>query len=304
MVLMGHDEGGVTSYTGYATDYLRFGWEVDTMTGSIERGATAGPRQTGYTPLSRAKNGFAELDMPSFISQILAEYQDILVHQVERDVKSNALAAVKEEAHLLHSEAEERLRSMESDVQRRAQAVLGRAQESIFDMLREEMEDIFIELDARLQCLLDNADVSESAQQGAEEQEKQLDIPGEKDAVLERPRPLEVQTVVEASEQEACQQEVRLELLPPLDLRHLLGFYRGLSKTKDVRILRALGSLDKGVSLYIRPKEPASVTQLLRTIPGVQDVSEGTSRADVDMGNNQGANTGLNLRILLTVTGG
>ncbi|MCH8857866.1 MAG: CYTH domain-containing protein, partial [Proteobacteria bacterium] len=59
----------------------------------------------------------------------------ILVHQVERDVKDQALAAVKQEALALQYQAAERLHAMESQVQKSVQAVLDLAQERVFEMM-------------------------------------------------------------------------------------------------------------------------------------------------------------------------
>ena len=93
--------------------------------------------------------------------------------------------------------------------------------------------------------------------------------------------------------------DVRLDLPPPLDPRHLLGFYRGLSATHDLRILRAVGSLDKGVHLYIRPKELSTLEEILRTLPGVDEVTEGTEFASDELSLDGSAEVRMSLRISL-----
>ena len=274
------------------------------------------PRRTGYASAeSSVASSFTDLDLPGFIGQMLGQYQHLLVQQVERDIKRNALSAIKEESRHLQHQALERLRSMESEVQQRVQTVMDRAREGIFKMIRADMEDIFSELEASLQSLLNDARTEGPAEEWAEEQvdrpkgsaEEWAKEPGdrleEKDAAPPERQQLQEETNVEELQREAGHQEVHLELPPPLDLRPLLGFYRGLSETKDVRILRSLGSLDKGVSLYVRPKQPASLTQLLRTLPGVQDVRDGVSTVAVDPGSDPGAENDLTLRIMLTPMG-
>ncbi|MEE8158419.1 MAG: hypothetical protein V3T78_03510, partial [Dehalococcoidia bacterium] len=97
-------------------------------------------------------------------------------------------------------------------------------------------------------------------------------------------------------------QEVLLELPPPLDLRLLLGFYRGLSETKDVRILRTLGSLDKGISFQIRPTQREAITQLLRTLPGVGDVHLESPTEGVGVGKSGSTDDRPTVRVMLTAS--
>ncbi len=238
------------------------------------------------------KSSFTELDLPGFIGQILSQYESLLVRQVEKDIKSQALAGVKEEANRLHYQALERLRSMESKVQQGVQAVLDRARETIFEMVREEVESIFDQLGSRLEDVLAHAEVEADpivAEPSEQEGEAREDRPEEEEATAsEEPAQSEAEAAAEAK-LVANHQEVCLELPPPLDLKPLLGFYRGLSETRDVTVLRTLGSLDKGVSLFIRPTKPDSVSNLLRTLPGVQDVREATFPLDAEDGEGTGA---------------
>jgi hypothetical protein len=68
--------------------------------------------------------------------------------------------------------------------------------------------------------------------------------------------------------------------------------------------LRALGSLDKGVNLYIRPKELSAVTDLLRDLPGVDDVTEDAQHIEEeDDGGTGSTDTHLTLKISLTAAG-
>jgi hypothetical protein len=244
--------------------------------------------------------------VPDFISEILAQYKGLLVQHVET-VKNKAVAEVKEEALLMHSQAELRLRSMESEVQQGVQAVLDRAREAIFEMVRAEMGDIFEELESRLQALLDTGESEEPGDDlEADEDPAEGDLAFE--SLLEGTRESEGGEDQEAQpdhgEQDVSHADVRLDLPPPLDPRRLLGFYRGLSATKDIRILRALGSLDKGVNLYIRPKELSAVTDLLRDLPGVDDVTEDAQHIEEeDDGGTGSTDTHLTLKISLTAAG-
>ena len=284
-------------------------------TSGTERGTKLSARKNGHVTSHNSRKGdSSDADLPDFMTEILVQYKDLLVQHVET-VKNKAVSEVKEEALLLHSQAEMRLRSMESEVQQGVQAVLVRAREAIFEMVRTEMGDIFSDLEARLQALLDTGESSDSPAKGTEDQGDETD---ESDSAIqslldgaESSGALEDGTEEardsegrgEKQEQAASHADVRLELPPPLDPRHLLGFYRGLSSAKEVRILRALGSLDKGVDLYIRPREPSSVPELLRTLPGVQEVSESSSDGGGGHGSDNEPDGHRTLRILLTAAG-
>lgn len=252
------------------------------------------------------KSSFTELALPDFIGKILAQYQDLLVHEVERDIKGKALAAVKDEAHLLHNQARERLHLMESDVQQRVQDILDQAREGIFEMVQQETENVFNELETRLQSLLEDSEVDPASVLSGlahEWSEKPGDGFRKNGATVKGTRPLDGESEAEATKEGVYHQEAWLELPPPLDTRPLLEFYRGLSGMEEVRILRAVGSLDKGVSFYIRPKQLASVANLLRALPSVRDVRDETAIPERDMGNSEGADDHLTFRILLTSAG-
>lgn len=279
------------------------GWDMTTK--GDKQGTKSALDRNGHAPLDDRRIGVsADPEVPNFISEILAQYKDLLVQHVET-VKNKAVTEVKEEALLLHSQAELRLRSMESDVQQGVQAVLDRAREAIFEMVRAEMGDIFEEWESRLQALLDTGEAEEPEDDhGADEDRVEGDLA--LDSLLQSAGTSEGGEDQEAEpdngERDVSHADVRLDLPPPLDPRRLLGFYRGLSATKDIRILRALGSLDKGVNLYIRPKELSSVTDLLRELPGVDDVTEGPHIEEED-GGTAGADTQLTLKISLSAAG-
>ena len=277
------------------------------MTNESKGEVTPTPGQTENPP---ARSGMAhsltELDVPSLAGQFLSQYQNLLVH-LEEDTKRKALSSIKEEAHLIHHQALKRLRSMEAEIQERVQAVLDQARQGIFGMVREELEAIFETMEGNLQSLLHDEELGvglEGAESAEQQEEEHWDKPAELDETQIWPQPLEGEKPeAGAPEQERRHREVRLELLPPLDLRPLLEFYRGLSATKEVRILRALGSTDKGVSSYIRPRQPASVAELVRTLPGVQDVEDGSSTGGIDKADDSGADNRRTLRVLLTPPG-
>ena len=263
-------------------------------------------KRNGHAPLDDRRVGVsADPEVPDFISEILAQYKGLLVQHVET-VKNKAVTEVKEEALLLHSQAELRLRSMESEVQQGVQAVLDRAREAIFEMVRAEMGDIFEEMGSRLQALLDTGESAEPGD-GLEADEDPAEGDLALQSLLEGAREPEGGEDQEAEpdygEREVSHGDVRLDLSPPLDPRRLLGFYRGLSATQDIRILRALGSLDKGVNLYIRPKELSSVTDLLRDLPGVDDVTEGAQHIEEEEGGTATTAPQMTLKISLIAAG-
>ncbi len=276
-------------------------------TESIENWELAKPRRQARAEARRGiKSSHTRPDLPNFIGQILGQYRDLLVHEIERDVKSKALAAVQEETRNLHNQARERLRLLESDVQQRVQAVLDRAREGIFEMVREEMEEVFSELETRLPSLLEDPEVNIDPQvsgSAQEELEKMWYSAWKEGAATEASPFLEEDTVAEEPGREGHHLEVRLELPPPLELKPLLGFYRGLSEAQDIRILRTLGSVEKGVALYIRPKQPEEITDLLRALPGVREVRDGGSIDSIDIGNGDSPDDSPTLRVLLTPMG-
>ena len=270
-----------------------------------QRAVTPATSQNGYASSRNGREGPApDADLPDFITEILVQYKDLLVQHVDT-VKNKAVGEVKEEALLLHSRAETRLRSMESELQQGVQAVLDRARETIFEMVRVELGEIFDEMETRLQTLLDTGESRPAAERddekdGVDESSEIASLLGAGDPSGTLADEEQEEKEAEDEERDLAHSDVRLELPPPLDPRHLLGFYRGLSNTNDVRILRALGSLDKGVNLYIRPKEPSTVTDLLRSLPEVEEVSVGDPSDSEKGQRDRELDTRLTLRIHLT----
>ena len=267
------------------------------MTTRSDQPGTRSVVTNGYVPPEDDHSGSpAEPELPSFITEILVQYKDLLVKHVDT-VKNKAVSEVKEEALLLHSQAELRLRSMESDMQQGVQAVLDRAREAIFEMVRTEMGEIFKEMESRLHALLSTGESDADQDDGDDaELDSLFDDRADSDDGVD-----EADDANNANnEHQVSHTDVRLDLPPPLDPRHLLGFYRGLSATQDLRILRAVGSLDKGVNLYIRPRELSAVKEILRTLPGVDEVSEGTELTSDDLRGDGNADVKLSLKISLT----
>ena len=267
------------------------------MTTRSDQPGTRSVVTNGYVPPEdNYSDSSADPELPNFITEILAQYKDLLVKHVDT-VKNKAVSEVKEEALLLHSQAELRLRSMESEMQQGVQAVLDRAREAIFEMVRTEMGEIFAEMESRLQALLSTgeSDAGPDYEDDGDDAELEtlFDDRANSDTGVDESEDPE-------AENEVSHADVRLDLPPPLDPRHLLGFYRGLSATHDLRILRAVGSLDKGVNLYIRPKEPSVVEEILKTLPGVDEVAEGTELTSDDMGG--GASTAVTMSLKITLT--
>jgi hypothetical protein len=166
-------------------------------------------------------------------------------------------------------------------------------------MLQEEMDSIFGELTVDLQNLLSQEENMESRE---EPNKEQWNMPVTRNNLPEQLLQLEVEAEIEEKGRAVSHQEMLLELPPPLDLRLLLGFYRGLSETKDVRILRTLGSLDKGISFQIRPTQQDAITQLLRTLPGVGDVHLESSTEGIDAGDNDSIDARPTVRVMLTAS--
>ena len=86
------------------------GWDMTTK--GDTQGTKSALKRNGHAPLDDRRVGVsADPEVPDFISEILAQYKGLLVQHVET-VKNKAVTEVKEEALLLHSQAELRLRSM------------------------------------------------------------------------------------------------------------------------------------------------------------------------------------------------
>ena len=62
------------------------------------------------------QSSYNEPDLHEFLQHTLGEYQNLLVHHVEKDVKGKALEEVKEGTRLLYHQVGERLRSVELEV--------------------------------------------------------------------------------------------------------------------------------------------------------------------------------------------
>jgi hypothetical protein len=194
-----------------------------------------------YTqPTNGVGSSLAGLDVPSLISQILGQYQGSLVHQVEqaeKELKSKALAAVKDQSRVFHLQAKERLGSVELDVQQRFQAVLQEAEDGIFTVIHEEMGAVFSELEASFESLLhDKPGESESTAcvpipQGEQETTVEPDRNGywrqqvTGHVIAEAPEPLPETKSAPAPELAWPNQNVRLEL-PPLSQKSWLNRFQ------------------------------------------------------------------------------
>lgn len=296
------------------------------------------PNQKGPAP---------DIGLPSFISQILEQYQMLLVSQVERELKSKILSALKEEMGFVGYRAQERLRAMEMEMEQRIQSVLDGAREKVFTVISEEMDNVVGKMQVKIETLeqdagnqnsdpkpsnaavqqqvierilmpefitvpapapnsvANNTNGADSAQKTPENKEEE-----QQEETKEEPLDLLRQLQAEAEndesdllEQDKQRQVVCLELRPPLYLKSLLGFYRGLIGMKSVRVLRALGSVGKGVYLYVRPKEPGALLDLLKNLPGVNVVEEDATNTQVVNGKGQSDENQLTYRIMLTPTG-
>lgn len=254
-----------------------------------------------------ARNGvgssFAELDLPGFISQILGQYQDLLVHQVEQEVKSKALAAVKEQSRALYYQAKERLRSVEAEVQQKFQAVLQRAQERTFEMIQEEVEAIFSDLDGSFQTLLQDADKNPQQSQEVPTSPQVTPVAAEQTpkqgAAGEMVQASSAITPATLPEMTSPVQYVCLELPPPLSQRAVIEFYLGLSQTKEVQVLQVLGSVDRGILIHIRPRQAFALPPLLQTLPGVKEVAIEPTLPGAVRGKKGDATKELSIRVLL-----
>ncbi|MBI4338339.1 MAG: hypothetical protein HY680_00115 [Chloroflexi bacterium] len=279
---------------------------------NIKQEIVATPQVVPETPTrERVRQPFAELDLPSFIGQVLGQFQDLLVHQVEDEVRSKALAAVKEQSRTLHYQARERLRVVESDVQQRFQSVLERAQERIFEVIQEEMEATFTQVEASFQSLVDDAgrDLERRTPPPANRRLQRWPVEQQSDPPLPivtpaEPLPLQETKPSERADPDGSNANVCLELPPPLSSKALMAFYQGLSHMKEVQVLQVTGSVDKGVAVYLRPRQVFSLPPLLQVLPGVKEVGNAlpSSVAHKAPRNNGSADSNTTFRILLAPT--
>ncbi|MFQ5873208.1 MAG: hypothetical protein ACE5JL_05335, partial [Dehalococcoidia bacterium] len=248
------------------------------------------------------KSSFEEMDLPNFIGQILGQYQDLLVNQVERDIKSKALAAVKEEAGLLQNQAQERLHLMESEVQQRVQAILDRARERIFEMVRDEMEDVFGELSNRFQNLLDDPEINVSSPAPGptqEESSRPWDFPRARDATVINPCRLEdgvkaeptepveqdiyenadtwntPESPVSPSGDEVYSGTVKLRVEANKSPRQVVQFVDALRQKPDFRLLQLVGNYKEGVGIWLGLKAPLQLKEVLLRMNSVTQVETG-----------------------------
>lgn len=185
---------------------------------------------------------------------------------------------------------------MESKIHQGVQVLLDRGRERIFEMVLEEMEATFDQLETRLQGLLTDGE-PQAPRGGGEatgpkwEAHRQAEEPIASQPALEGESP--------GPQPGIKPLEVRLELPPPLDLRSLVEFYRTLSAMKELRIVRAYGLIESGVFVDVRPKEPSSLLRSLRALPGVKVVADGTHQVAAT----EGARDHPSLRVHLIPTG-
>ena len=117
--------------------------------------------------------------------------------------------------------------------------------------------------------------------------------------VLTEPQPLLEAKLTNDPELADPSRNVRLELLPPVSQKALMEFYQGLSRMKEVQILQVLGSVDKGVLVYMRPRQLIVLPPLLQALPGVREVVSTPPSLGTTKGNGVSEGNDITLRILL-----
>ncbi len=273
------------------------------------------------TSLARdgGKTSHEETDLPNFIGQILSRYQDLVVHKIERDVKSRALATVNEEVSLRHNQARERLRLMESDVQQEVQAITDLATEGIFEMVRDEIEDVFGQLGGRLERLLEGPETgilnpaSESTQK---ELERARDLSGDEKAAVKESGRSGRELEAEATEPEyhdidehSCPRDmpesptpvsdsavytgtVRLQVNEHESPRQVVQFLGALRQRSDLHVVQLVGNKKGGVEIWLVLRVPLHLKEALLAMTGVSQVdtdrrlawSSGEPRLKVGLG--------------------
>ena len=244
-------------------------------------------------------NGASETpNLPGVIARILGQYQDMVVHEMKRDLRGVVIGEVTHEARILRYRAQERLRSTVSEFRELVQRAMDQARDYIFETLQTETDAIFDELVVRFNGLLQEAEMDSNGWSPEIPMPEEPSTPGmsshEATEINSLPEPMKPTDAKEApgpDDTELWKEpdehvgstvhhqvngngEVRLELAPPLDLGLLLGFFRTLAGIKEVRILQTVGSADDGVSIYVRPNQLSSLPDLLQKLPGVEIASD------------------------------
>ena len=247
------------------------------------------------------------------VDRILGQYHDLLLDHAEREVKSITLHKVAERSSLPHHQARESLRSAEIKALTRLHDALEQARGKMSALFLNEVSPVFADLSEQLGVILGDSPIAHSSATGSPEESRPTyshsheyeNLPqppsgGSGDhelsvapdthgttAVLERVTPVEeVPETPVTSEPGAAReetdaasasqhQEVCLQLPAPVQLKPMMEFYSALAGHNEVRVVQTLGSVDKGMSLFVRPKpQCASLPGLLRTLPGVQTVED------------------------------
>lgn len=235
-----------------------------------------------YDAKEKAQSDYQDQNLAASISSLLEQYQDALIQHVEAEVKTKTLA-VGGESRLFHSQVREWLQSLESEVQRRREAVLSGARHHMFQRIREEMDNILEDLDATLRHKLLEVPSSSEQVQLATGREG-VGVTGEGTAC-----PVQQPTAktAQGEDREAnppqnpqiYQHIVILNIEPPLHLLSLLHLYRSLWQTHEVSIVRAQGSADGGVTMQLRLTEPTALYKILHGIPCVSETRDAIPEA-------------------------
>lgn len=209
---------------------------------------------------------------------MLEQYEEEVREGVEAEVKDMALAAVEEEGRILRYKARQRLQAVEAEVQQMIKDFLACAQEQLFQKINTEMEATLEDLDTRMRGVLGREPPPARLREPpapAAEASTAMETPEEAIEDNEEPeRP--------SGEPPICQQEIRLNIKPPIPPEALLHFYRSLWQMPELNIIRAEGSADKGMVVDLRLAEPADLLKSLSELQSVSEARDASGPGDND----------------------
>jgi len=195
--------------------------------------------------------------------------------QIIEEKRSEIIATTTKEAEAIKANAEHE-----------AGLLLEREKERIQTELRNIAQQLYRELLSQLGSLKQQVTaleaefehkLSQPAEQAGVVTEEKEPPSTEVSAILEQASELEEEVLLPVDDQKAptYTDEVELEILPPIDVKQIMGIMRYLDSMAEIENTELIPLTDRPV-IIVSLHEPTHLLEILRTLPEVDEASEET----------------------------
>ena len=195
--------------------------------------------------------------------------------QIIEEKRSEITATATKEAEAIKASAEDEARLLLEHEKERIQTELRDISQQLYRELLSQLGSLKQQVTA-LEAEFESKLSQPAEQVGAVTEEKELPS-AEVSAVLEQASELEEETLLPVDDQKAPAYtgEVELEILPPIDVKQIMGIMRYLDSMAEIENTELIPLTDRPV-IVVSLHEPTHLLEILRTLPEVDKASEET----------------------------